>query len=110
MRRWASIACRSMHLAGVVLVGVGIVGNGPPVAFGGALMLVTGLALYALDLWRHPDLWREVAGAFVIVKLIVIAAMLYAPSAAAPLFWVLLVASSLVSHAPHRFRHARVLG
>jgi hypothetical protein len=97
-------------LIGVVLAGVGLVGNGTHSAAGVALMLVTGLALFGIDLWHHPDLWREVAGAFVYVKLLVVVAMLLAPGVAGLLFWFLLVSSSVVSHAPRAFRHRRILG
>jgi hypothetical protein len=109
-RRWLSITLRSLHLIGVVLAGVGLVGNGTQSATGAALMLLTGLSLFGVDLWHHPDLWREVAGAFVFVKLLVVAAMLLAPAIAGLLFWFLLVSSSVVSHAPRAFRHRRILG
>jgi hypothetical protein len=110
-RRWVSIALRTVHLAGVVLAAVGVVDGGAArLAAGFGLMLVSGLALYAIDLWHHPDLWREVAGVFVALKLITVVAMLLVPGLAAVLFWLLLVASSIVSHAPHAFRHTRILG
>jgi hypothetical protein len=109
-RRWLSISLRSLHLIGVVLAGVGLVGNGTHSATGAALMLLTGLGLFGVDLWHYPDLWREVAGAFVFVKLLVVVAMLLAPGIAGLLFWLLLVSSSVVSHAPRAFRHRRILG
>ncbi len=109
-RRWVSIALRAGHLAGVVLSAVGILGAGAPSAAGVALLLVTGLALYGLDLWHHPGLWREVAGVFVLLKLAGVVAMALAPAAAAPLFWLLLLSSAVVSHAPHGVRHRRIVG
>ena len=108
-RRWFSIALRTLHLTGVVLAGAGLFGNDSHSAAGVALMLGTGLVLYGLDLWHHPDLWREVAGVFVAFKLAVLIAMLLAPSAAMTLFWILLVSSSVVSHAPYAFRHTRIV-
>jgi len=108
-RRWLSIALRTLHLTGVVVAGAGLFGNNSHSAGAVALMLVTGLALYALDCWHHRDLWREVAGVFVALKLAVLIAMLLVPSAAMTLFWILLVSSSVVSHAPHAFRHARIV-
>jgi len=109
-RRWLSIVLRSLHLAGVVLAAVGIFGNGTPPVAGVVLMLFTGFALYRIDLWHHPDLWREVAGVFILVKLIILLAMSLAPDIAGILFWLLLVSSSVVSHAPRGFRHRRILG
>lgn len=107
--RWLSIALRSLHLAGVVLVGAAILGDGAHSVAGVALMLFSGFALYAAELWHHPDLWREVAGMFIVFKLIVILAMLLVPDVAAPLFWFLLISSSVVSHATWDFRHTRII-
>lgn len=108
--RWLGIALRSLHLAGVVLAGVAILGNGTLSVAGVVLMLLTGFALYGIELWHHPDLWREVAGVFIAAKLIVLLAMLLVPDIAGPLFWLLLISSSVVSHAPRVFRHRRILG
>lgn len=108
-RRWISIVLRTLHLTGVVLAAAGVVGHAAPSVAGVLLMLVTGVALHALDLWHHPGLWREVAGIFVIFKLVVVLAMLMAPGAALPLFWLLVVSSSVVSHAPYAFRHNRLI-
>jgi Na+/glutamate symporter len=97
-------------LAGVVLAGVAIIGNGTLSVAGVVLMLLTGFALYGIELWHHPDLWREVAGVFIAVKLIMLVAMLLVPNIAGPLFWLLLISSSVVSHAPRVFRHRRIFG
>jgi hypothetical protein len=73
-------------------------------------MLMTGLGLFGIDLWHRPRLYREIAGAFVLVKLLVVVAMVLAPGIAGLLFWLLLVSSFVVSHAPRAFRHRRILG
>jgi hypothetical protein len=109
-RRWLSIALRTLHIVGVVLAAIAFLGSGDHAAAGVVLMLLSGFALFAIDLWQRPGLWREVAGAFIFVKLLALAAMLAAPGIAALLFWLLLVTSSVVSHAPHDFRHRRILG
>jgi hypothetical protein len=109
-RRWLTVALRSLHIVGVVLAAAGILGHAAPSSAGLALMLGSGLALHAVDVWQHPALWREVAGLFVVAKLALIVVMLLLPAIAAPAFWVLLVASSVVSHAPHDFRHRRIIG
>jgi len=109
-RRWLSIILRSLHLAGVVLVGVGVLSNGTQSAAGFVLMLLTGFALYVLELWRHPRCWREIAGLLTPVKLITLLVMMLVPELTVPLFWLLLIASSVVSHAPYEFRHIKVLG
>jgi hypothetical protein len=108
-RRWLGIVLRTLHLVGVVLAGGGLLGASAFVVSGAALMLVSGIALFAIDLWHRPDLWKEVAGVFVFVKLAVVSAMPFVPDLAAALFWLVLVASSAVSHAPRVFRHRRLL-
>ncbi len=109
-RRSLSITLRSLHLAGVVLVGVAIFGSGTLSVAGIVLMLLTGLALYGIELWHYPDFWREAAGVFVPVKLILLLAMLLVPYLAGPLFWLVLISSSVISHAPWVVRHRRIIG
>lgn len=109
-RRWLGVALRSLHLVGVVDAAVGVLGQGHPRASGIILMLVTGFAMVGIDLWHRRELWREVAGAFILVKLALLVAMMLATQLAALLFWVLLIASSIVSHAPRTFRHRRIIG
>lgn len=109
-RRWLNIALRALHLAGVVLTGIAIVGGGAYSAAAVALMLATGFGLYAIDLREHPGLWREVAGVLISVKLLLLLVMLSFPPLAEALFWLLLIASGVVSHAPREFRHRRILG
>ena len=101
---------RSLHLAGVVLVGVALFGNGSSSVAGIVLMLFTGLALYGIELWHHLGFWKELAGVFIAVKLIMLLAMLLLPGWAGPLFWLLLITSSVVSHAPWVFRHTKIFG
>lgn len=108
-RRWLSIGLRSLHLVGVVLLGAAMLGSGDR-EMAGTVVLASGLLLFALDLWSQPDHLGELAGLFVVVKLLLVAGLLAFPGAAAALFWGLVVASSLVSHAPGHFRHIRVFG
>lgn len=109
-RRWLSITLRSLHLVGVVLAGVAIFGNGTFSVAGVVLMLLTGFSLYGIELWHHLDFWREAAGVFIAVKLVMLLAMLLIPNIAVPLFWLLLISSSVISHAPWAFRHRRIFG
>jgi hypothetical protein len=107
-RRWLSISLRSLHLVGVVLLGVALLAGGDRQT-AGSLVLATGLAIYGMDLWCNPKHFGELAGIFILLKLLLVGTMLAFPAAAVPLFWVLVVASSLVSHAPGHFRHIRIL-
>jgi hypothetical protein len=110
-RRWLLVTLRSLHLVGVVLVGAALLsGNEEHRAAAAALMLVTGLGLYGVEVWAKPRHAVELAGLFIPLKLIGVAAMIFLPHLAASLFWLLLVASSIVSHAPAGFRHLRFSG
>lgn len=108
-RRWLNIALRSVHLVGVVLLGAALLGSGDR-ELAGTVVLASGLWMYALDLWSNPWHFGELAGIFILIKLLLVAGLVIFPGAAAPLFWTLVVGSSLVSHAPGHFRHIRVFG
>lgn len=106
--RWLSIALRSLHLLGVVLLGGALLGAPLATVWGGGLMLVTGLAQFAADhVARRIDV-RELAGAWVIAKLAGVVWMLAVPAHALALFVVLLLGSSVFSHAPRELRHTPV--
>lgn len=109
-RRWLSIALRSLHLVGVVLAAATIIGNGPYEPIAGVLMLASGLGLFGMELWRKPGHLGELAGAFVVLKLLLVLAMVLMPNFAVALFWLLLISSSVISHAPYSFRHIRPFG
>lgn len=111
--RWLSICLRSLHLVGIVLTGVALFAPQAEISVhkGSAalLVLVTGLGLFGIDLWRNARHWQELAGAFIVLKLLLVLAMVLVPSAAQGIFWLLLIASSTISHAPAAFRHLRLI-
>jgi hypothetical protein len=109
-RRWLSNAFRSMHLVGVVLTAMAILGSSPHQRSAFLLTFATGVGLFGIELWRSRQHWREIAGAFVLLKLLLVLAMILMPGHAAGLFWFILISSSLVSHAPKSFRHRRLFG
>ncbi len=107
-RRWLLVALRSLHLVGVVLVGSALLtGHDEHRPGAAALMLATGLGLYGIEVWSKPRHAIELAGLFIPLKLLGVAAMVVLPQFAAGIFWLLLIASSVVSHAPAHFRHQR---
>lgn len=105
-RRWLGIALRGAHLAGVVLLGAGLLGAPVGVA-GGVLTLASGAGLFASELADRRIALNELAGAVVLLKLVLVGAMAAWPAAAVPLFWALLGLSAVVSHAPKGLRHWR---
>lgn len=109
-RRALTILLRSAHLVGVVMVGAALFGGTADRASAAAIMLVTGLAMFALDVWSDPTHLGELAGVFIPLKLLLVAWIALDPERAALIFWFLIVASSIVSHAPGKFRHIRIFG
>ena len=108
--RWLSIVLRTLHLVGVVLAGAALFGGSPLQVTAFVLMLITGLGLFGIELWSNRMHWRELAGAFIPLKLLLVLAMILMPNYAAVLFWLLVIASSVISHAPRSFRHRRPFG
>ncbi|MFO1273225.1 MAG: hypothetical protein U1F50_16375 [Rubrivivax sp.] len=103
-RRWLGIAARAGHLAAVALLAAQLHGA-PGAAAGGWLTLLTGLALLGAELADGRARLDELAGAWVLAKLALVAAGLAWPAAALPLFWAMLVVSAVISHAPREWRH-----
>ena len=103
-RRWLHIGLRTLHVIGVFLLGYAILRGTSP-ATGGALTLVSGLAMFALDLWSKPSHLVELAGLGVIAKLLLVAAIGLIPTWSIEIFWLVLVVSMVLSHAPGAFRH-----
>jgi hypothetical protein len=106
-RRWLNLSLRTAHLAGIVLLGAALLGAGG-ITTGAWLTLLSGICMFAGDAWANPAHAREVAGFGVLVKLALVAAMALYPPVALPLFWSILVISTLLSHAPGSLRHRRL--
>lgn len=105
LERWLAIALRSAHLVGVVWLGAAVVAGQAPRPQPALLMAASGLAMLWLDLAARRLSLRELAGAFVILKLALVAWMAADPTQARWIFWLLLVVSSVTAHAPKDVRH-----
>jgi hypothetical protein len=105
LERWTAVVLRSLHLAGVVWVGAFVVAGQAVDRTPALLMLVSGLVMLAMDLRAGRIALGEVAGGFVLVKLALVAWMALDPRQVVWIFWLLLVGSSIASHAPKGFRH-----
>jgi len=106
-RRWLNLSLRTVHLAGIVLLGSALLGAGEA-GTAAWLTLISGLAMFAGDAWANPAHLREVAGFGVLAKLGLVALMVAHPASALPVFWAILVLSTLLSHAPGALRHRRL--
>jgi hypothetical protein len=110
-RRWLTVVLRSAHLVPVIWLGACLM-DGPGAADGRvahAWVFATGAAMFAVDLWHHPGHLRQWAGMGMLIKLALIAAMAIVPNHALALYWIVVVWSGVVSHAPASFRNAHVI-
>lgn len=111
VRRWTSVLLRAVHLVTVIGLSAGILGS-PAVHDHrwATAVVVSGLALFAVDYWGRPDRLREVSAASLLAKLALVALMIVLPDSQTALFWSVVVWSVIFAHAPASFRHARIGG
>ena len=95
-------------MVGVILLGAALLGNGANLSLAIGLTASSGLAMFLIDTWANPEQLRELAGFGIVVKLALIALMALQPALALPLFWLLVLLSMLLSHAPAHFRHKQL--
>lgn len=106
LTRWLGIFLRAAHLVCVIVLGAGLIhGNASGLAV--SAVLVSGLALFALDTWHYPGHLLELSGVAVVVKLFLIALMAVDANWRLALFWIIVVWSGIFSHAPASLRHQR---
>jgi hypothetical protein len=106
-RRWLGICLRSAHVAGVVLLGATLHGAPLDPRIGAVSTVISGAGLLAVE-WADTRIrLTELAGTFALLKLAAVAWMAVDPASSVVLFWLLLVVSGLVSHAPRGLRHWR---
>jgi hypothetical protein len=105
LERWLSVALRTAHLAGVVWIGAAVVAGQPVDPRATALMAGSGVALLLTELRAGRIALLELAGAVVLLKLALVAWMALDARQTIWVFWTLLVASSISSHAPKAWRH-----
>ena len=111
-RRWLSVILRCLHISAVMLLGASLHGASLtwPIGQIGLAAIISGAAMFALDLSGRTGRWREIAGFGVYGKLLVLLTIPLAPEFAKPAFWLVVVWSSFFSHAPASFRHRKLMG
>ncbi|MBL8340640.1 MAG: hypothetical protein JNL30_04155 [Rubrivivax sp.] len=103
--RWLALVWRTAHLGAVVALGAALLGAPVPLGPAAWGVVGSGALLLAQDLRAGRVALAEMAGAVVVLKLLLSAAIAWRPEHATVVFWVLLGVSSLSSHAPKRWRH-----
>lgn len=102
---------RALHLAGVVGLGANIVA-GRSVADSTAyvaLLMGAGIAMAGLERWSYPAYFAQLNGLTVLLKVLLLAAAGLLAGFNELLFWVVLLASVLIAHAPRPVRHRRLM-
>jgi hypothetical protein len=105
--RWLNVALRALHLATVIGLGAALLGAPLSLHRQAIGVLLTGLAMFALDLQGKPRMLLEWSGASMLIKLALVAWMALDAELRLPLFWAVLIWSAIFAHAPASFRHAR---
>lgn len=107
--RYLGVLVRTAHLAGVVGV-FGAAWRGAPVGAWADLVLVSGAALVADELWRFGLDWLRWTQAWVILAKIAAFGGFYAFGEPVVGLWAAFLLGSFVSHAPGELRHAPLFG
>jgi hypothetical protein len=110
-RRWLIVVLRAIHLVGLVGTGAVLLGGSPlavHMPFVITLML-SGIAMLAIDLRVSPGYLAEITGGAMLLKLALLVWLVLDPPRQLPLFWLILVFSAVIAHAPAWLRHRRFL-
>lgn len=101
---------RALHLAGVVGLGAAVLGMRPAAESLVYVALLTGagIAMAGLERWSYPAYFAQLNGLTVLLKVLLLAAAGILASFNEILFWLVLVVSVLVAHAPRGVRHRRL--
>ena len=100
---------RMIHVGGLAGLSAAILAAGGDAARWGTLMFVSGVGIVALDAWANPMYFRQAKGVGTLGKLGLVALMVAWEPGRVGLFWFVLCFSVLLSHAPGRLRHRRVI-
>ena len=109
-RRLLINALRSLHLIGMVGTGAAILGDRSIAAhpYFSLLLVASGIGIALVDWLGNPAYFRHVNGLLVLFKVFLLITVGWLAGLADALFWVLIVGSVLIAHAPAQLRHRRL--
>jgi len=107
-KRWLNVGLRAIHVAGLILLGAGLLNATAEMGLAITLTVTSGLAMFLIDTWANPAHLRELAGFGVLLKLLLVGLMAWQPAMAMTFFWLLVLLSTVLSHAPAGFRHKQL--
>ena len=101
--------CRIGHVAGLAGVSAWVLaGAAMDVRLFATLLVTSGLGIMALDTWSNPLYLRQVSGLAMLCKMGLVIVMLLSDELRLSMFWIILIYSVAISHAPGRIRHHRL--
>ena len=105
-QRWVKIALRSLHLVGMAGIGsILFVPEFPFLAGSAKLLVFTGVAIAAIELWSNGVWLIQVRGLAIVLKIILLLLIPSAGGAAQLLLIIVIVISGVISHAPGDVRY-----
>jgi hypothetical protein len=99
---------RVFHIAGLAGISAVVLAGMSGAANWGALMLISGLGIVALDAWANPFYFRQAKGLGTLLKMVLVMLLVAWEPGRLPLFWFVLAFSVALSHAPGRLRHRQL--
>ena len=99
---------RVFHIVGLAGISAVVLSGAGAAESWGALMLVSGLGIVALDAWANPAYFRQAKGLGTLFKIALVLLLVLWEPGRLPLFWFVLAFSVALSHAPGRLRHRRL--
>lgn len=96
------------HLVGLAGVSAVVLAGVAGARTWGAVMLISGLGIVALDAWANPSYFRQAKGIGTLLKIALVLLLVVWEAGRLPLFWFVLAFSVALSHAPGRLRHRRL--
>ena len=105
--RWINITLRTLHLVGIAGLGAGFLyagldGSWLPYLY---LTCISGLLLTLLSIWSNGIWLIQLRGQLILLKLLLLVAVVLLPELKLELFVLVIVLSSVVSHAPGDIRY-----
>ena len=107
IKRWIKISLRSLHLVSVAGVGGGILFGLDKTVWVNYwwLALASGVLMMAIDIVSNPVWLVQVRGLVIYLKLVMLAVMGAFPQWAGMLLLMVIILSSVISHAPGNLRY-----
>lgn len=106
-KRWVNIGLRTLHLLGVAGLGGSILYDRCATAWTPSLALtvITGFAMFALEIWASGVYLIQVRGQAMVAKLLLLAVALLVPVTDVAVVVIAILLSGVVSHAPASVRY-----